>query len=511
MIEHDYIDVNSDSDANDEMDSPQSHGTPSNSTRSKLVSEEATPQCTTKPDNNLVASTMQMPNPSDTGLSNAINEILDLLEKVKERHFPARCSGPSFDDLRDAIVEFYNLAKDADNDSRANLRLLTERLQCAQLTRKEALTGLALKDDVRTLRDDLSKLTKTLTTDDNSVPSSLRNDFKALREAVIESLCTSRQDSRDLKTHISALKGQCSEDDDENHATLDLLADELDTFRYELAMLRRDITSVRVPGALEDVSISKDVDALYMSVNALARKYGKNTVGCHDIIAPTLTDIPTLRNQIRILRGAASSIYDFLLRNEKNMHQRVPELERNLVLKIDIRATQVALKEIRDRINNGPSPPLHHNFLEHDAAMAETEIAALGREIVSLRHKGYRETDGKTLSLLGLFDHEDSKKSKILELCKIDPEFKNKLKACVSEETQGLPAAQQDEGEAAKDENNVSGGDKEFAGPEQIGANNNEIKPEQDVSDSEALETEQFNLKGYLSLFERVLEAKAAQ
>lgn len=173
-------------------------------------------------------------------------------------------------------MNFYDLAKDADNDSHANLRLLAESLQCAQLMRKETLTDLALKDDVRVLRDDLSKLTKTLTTDNNSVPPSLKNDFKALREAVMQSLWSTSKDSQNLKKHIFALKGQCSTDDDENHATLDLLADELDTFRYELAMLRRDITSVRVPGAREDVSISKDVDALYMSVNTLERKFRKN-------------------------------------------------------------------------------------------------------------------------------------------------------------------------------------------------------------------------------------------
>ena len=459
---------------------------------------------------------------ADTGLSKAFKEIIDLLEKVRKHHTRRRSGGPSFKDLRSGLVNFYDLAKDADNDSRANPRLLAERLDYAQLMRKETLTDRALKDDVRVLRDDLSKLTKTLTTDNNSVPPSLKNDFKALREAVIESLWSTSKDSQNLKKHISALKGQCSEDDDKNHATLDLLADELDTFRYELAMLRRDITTVRVPGASTDVSISSDVDALTLGVSTLELKYGP-----HNQDALTSTDISTLRDRVRILRGAASTIHDLLLHSEKKMHQSAEELQTNIGEKSKILSIQVQLRKIRDRITYGPSPPLHHPLLEHDFAMSQRENLSLRQGMASLRDEEYLESDGEALWLLGPFDHDDSMKAKILDLCKKDPKFKDKLEACVREQTQGLPAAHQDAVDLAKDNNTLSSADGEASGskqtaadteplfPEQIASDTNPLmpvqiaadtkvsKPEQNTADGEALEPGQSTLKQYLLEFEK--------
>lgn len=152
MIEHDYIDVDSDSDsdASDEMDSPRS-----NSPQPKVASEEANSQRTTKQSNDI--STREMSTSSDAGLGKAFKDIIDLLEEMDRHHTPCRCPGPFFKDLRSGIVKLYDLAKDADNNFCANLRLLPERLPSAQLMRNES--GLALEHDVRLLRHDLSKLT----------------------------------------------------------------------------------------------------------------------------------------------------------------------------------------------------------------------------------------------------------------------------------------------------------------------------------------------------------------
>ena len=490
MIEQDYVDVESEIESDNKMDC-----TPSNNTQSKIASGEAPVHCTATQNNDLLISAVQQ---SDAELSKAFKEIIDLLEKVKKHHFPDRSAGPSFNDLRSCIVKFYDLANDADNSSRANLRLLAERLQSAQLMRKETITGLALKDDVRVLRDDLSKLTKTMTADNNSVSPSLENGFKKLREAVIQSLWSTSKDSQNLKQHISDLKGQSSEADGKDTATLHLLADELDTFRYELAMLRRDVTSVRVPGASMDISISTDLDALHLGVSTLRTQYGR-----HNRDAFTNTDISTLRDRIRILRGAASSIHDLLLLNEEKVHQDASDLQTNIGQKSKIRAIQVGLESIRDRIPYGPSPPLHHSLLHHNFAMSQREELALRQEMASLRDEKYSESDGLALWLLGPFDHDDSMKAKILDLCKKDPEFKDKLEACVSEETQGLPAAHRNAVDPAKDDENLSSADSEELEPKQTAADTEGIKPEQNTAEDTAVESEQSTLQRYVLEFER--------
>lgn len=251
-------------------------------------------------------------------------------------------------------------------------------------------------------------------------------------------------------------------------------------------MLRRDITIVRVPGASTDVSISSDVDALTMGVSTLELKYGH-----HNQDAFTSTDISTLRDRIRILRGAASTIHDLLLHSEKKLHQSAEELQTNIGEKSKIISIQVQLRKIRDRITYGPSPPLHHPLLEHDFAMYQKEQSSLRQEMASLREEKYSESDGEALWLLGPFDHDDSMKAKILVLCKKDPEFRDKLGACVSEETQGLPAAQQDAVDPAKDDDNLSSADS--------GA----LEPKQTAADSQASKLEQSVLKQYLLEFER--------
>ena len=499
MIEQEHVNVNPET--SDEMDS----------TPSSVADGNSPPLSTVKQSKDLIIGTILMLNRSDTKLSEALKEIIDSIERMVEHATPVPCPGPSknIDQLRGGIVDMYNLAKDTNSSSRDNFRLLAGRLHGPQVIRNESITGVALQDDVRALRDDLSKLTKTVTTDLNSVSPSLKDDFKALRDAVTESVWLNHRDAENLKLHISALMGQCSKDEDKKPAILHLLADDLDTFRYELAMLRRDITSVRVPGAWEDISISKDVEALHMNVSTLEQRYGKKTWGCHDIIAPKLTDIPRLRDRIRVLRGVTSSIHVSLLRNEKNMRQRAPELHTSMVLKSKIQSTQILLKILRDRIDAGPSLPLHYAFLEHDAVMAEREDLVLRKEIAWRCNKENPENKAYKDCLPGLFDYYDPLKAKIPDLFEKDFKFKEKVAACLWKETNDPSPAVQDQVDPANDRENLSSADSETFGLEQVPSVSELAEPEQTTAGSNASEVDQYTLKRYLLEHDRFLNTRA--